>query len=188
MTIKDKRKDEIESVVRQFCDDCTVSVDDPIDVVAIARKKGFKVQRLNMDKNTTGMLLYSQDNNISGLDTNKLIAVKNGLPEEQSRLILSHELGHYSLFSNNSPLIAHRRYSHLQTNTEEQEADYFARALLMPQERIVAMIKQMRGQGFDDNKIICDIAKAFNVTENKAKIRFYELLQKVLDDEREDKE
>lgn len=180
MTINDQRKDEIEKIVHQFCNDCTVSTNVPIDVVAIARKKGFNVQRLNMDKNTTGMLLYSKDNNIAGLDTNKLIAVKNGLPEEQSRLILSHELGHYCLFKNNTPLIAHRRYSHLQTNAEEQEADYFARALLMPLEHVVTMIKQMKSQGLDDNKIICNIAKTFNVTENKAKIRFYELLQKVL--------
>ena len=180
MSIKEERKIEIESNVDDFCNDCDFPVDAPIDVVAIARKKGFTVQRLNMDNDTTGMLLYSKDSNIAGLDTNKLIAVKNGLSEEQSRLILAHELGHFSLFSEQTPLIAHRRYSHLKISSNEQEADYFARALLMPEERVEALIHSLKENNHDDNSIIQKISETFNVTEAKAKIRFYEIEQRML--------
>ena len=183
MSIKEERKIEIESIVKDFCDDYDLSTANPIDVVAIARKKGFKVQRLNMDADTTGMLLYSEGSNITGLDTNKLIAVKNGLSEEQSRLILAHELGHFSLFSKETSLIAHRRYSHLKISNSEQEADYFARALLMPEKHVMSIIRNSKSENHDDNSIIHEIAETYNVTEAKAKIRFYEIEQRMLNDE-----
>lgn len=187
MTINENRKIEIEKNVEQFCGDCIFSGNGPIDVVAIARKKGFVVQRLNMDKDTTGMLLYSASNNISGLDTNKLIVIKKGLPEEQSRLILAHELGHYSLLSEKNPFIAHRTYSHLKKSTIEQDADYFARALLMPKERVNRLINNLKAHNCDDNEIIQEIAKNFNVTETKAKTRFYELEQGTIGNEMDNK-
>lgn len=176
MSIKNERKIEIERIIEEFLKQCKDSDNIPLDIVAIARNEGFTVQRLNMDNDTTGMMLYSSNNNIAGLNTNKLIVVKNGLSEEQSRLVLAHELGHYKMFRT-EPLTAHRRYSRLKNNKEEQEADYFARALLMPKKQIVAFINNLKGteKELDNQYIIKAISEHFSVTEVKARLRFYDL-------------
>ncbi|MBO5947464.1 ImmA/IrrE family metallo-endopeptidase [bacterium] len=176
MILTEERKEEIEKLITSFCEDCDLPQDGPIDVVLVARKKGFVVQRLNMGKDTTGMMLYDSENNIAGTNTNKLIVIKKGLPEEKSRLILAHELGHYAFQMGEKCKIASREYSRLKISPEEQDADYFARALLMPKNRIVSLIEKLKAQGLSDNEIICSIAEIFKVTESKAKLRFYDLI------------
>lgn len=176
MSINEDRKKEIDKKIESECLDSIEHTGVPIDVVTIARKQGFTVQRLNMDKDTTGMLLCSEGSKVSGLDTKKLIVIKKGLSEEQSRLILSHELGHYILFSEGAPYVAHRKYSHLKISSKEQEADYFARALLMPKKVLLSFIKKLKSKGYDADSIIQQIAKKFKVSDAKAKIRYFELV------------
>lgn len=174
MPLTDERKIEIEERAEKVLADNQFTNHYPIDIVALAWHENFAVQRLNLDSDTSGMLLSSRNQNIAGLDKNKLVVVKKGLSEEQSRLILAHEMGHYYL-SEKDNFIAHRRRSNLNSDLNEQEADYFARALLMPAENVVSLIDEMKNNKCSVAEIIKKIAEEFKVTDAKASVRYYEL-------------
>lgn len=174
MNLTLQQKTEIEQSVLDFCKDCNSLTSDAIDIVAIARQKGFEVQRLTLGHNTTGLLLCDQENLIAGTNTNKLIVVKKGLNEYQSRLIVAHELGHYSQMRTHTQ-ISHREYSRLKTNEDEQKADYFARAILMPKGQTINLINTLKKENKTDKEIISKISEYFRVTINKANIRYYEI-------------
>lgn len=181
--LNDRMKIEIEEQVNKFCSDCDIATDGAVDIVSIARKKGFLVQRLNMGNDITGIILYDEDNYITGTDTHKLVVVKKGLSEEKSRFILAHELGHYSDLKGKKSQISHREYSKLGISIEEQKADYFARAILMPKERIINIITMLQKEELDENSIIKRIADEFRVSEAKARFRFYDVINLFMKDD-----
>ncbi len=174
MNLTLQQKTEIEQSVLDFCNDCNSPTSDAVDIVAVARQKGFEVQRLTLGHNTTGLLLCDQENLIAGTNTNKLIVVKKGLNEYQSRLIVAHELGHYSQMRTQTQ-ISHREYSKLRTNEDEQKADYFARAILMPKGQTINLINTLKKENKTDKEIISKMSEFFRVTINKATIRYYEI-------------
>lgn len=174
MPISENRKIYIENKVKEFNSEIE---DIPINIVLLARKNGFVVQRLNLDRKTFGILLYSHYDNLAGLDTRKLIVVKSGLSEEQSRYILAHELGYYRLFSKEN-IIAHKMYDGFFDNPKEQEADYFAQVLLMPSESVKNFIDDNSNKESSDEDIISKISLKYNVSKNLAVKRFYEILPK----------
>ena len=149
------------------------------DIIKFATEnEKFLVQSLNMGEDTSGMMLYDKNNFVAGTNSNKLIVIKRGLSEEKSRFIVAHELGHYYLSDHNKPQLAHREIETID-NEDEKKAEYFARSILMPKENVSKFIKLLKD--FDKNipeeKIIKLIATMYTVTEKKAKIRYYEIME-----------
>lgn len=177
MALNKNEKLDLEKQVIHFMSDCTECYKDYVDIVSIARKKGFSVQRLNMGDNTTGMMLCDDNFFIAGTTTQRLIVVKKGLTEEQSRFIVAHELGHFAFKPTEKHRISHREYSSLRTNKEEQKADYFASALLMPKDQIIELIKKSGRQQSSERDIVLKISKAFKVSEAKAYNRLCDIKQ-----------
>jgi len=177
MLLNTDEKLELENQVIDFLIDCTEHYKDSVDIVSIARQKGFSVQRLNMGDNTTGMMLCDDNYFIAGTTTQRLIVVKKGLTEEQSRFIVAHELGHFAFKPTEKHRISHREYTSLRTSKEEQKADYFASALLMPKDKIIGLIKKCVEQQNNEREIVLKISKIFKVSEAKAYKRFCDIKQ-----------
>lgn len=148
----------------------------PIDIIKFAtNEKNFIVQSLYMSKDTSGMMLYNNDDYVAGTNSHGLIVIKRGLSEKESRFIVAHELGHYCLNADQTQ-IAHREKEEV-VNKSEEMAEYFARCILMPIQGLKNLIENLKNfdKDMSDEKIIEIISIIFNVTEKKARIRFSEI-------------
>ncbi len=153
-----------------------------VDIVALVEKDGFEVKPSEMDIETTGCLLVSDDKK----NKKRLILVntifKNPENEtdvvfKKSRFITAHEYGHFILHKKDGePIYAHRDTDH-RADLEELEADYFARSILMPLEQFDIYYKILNQMGNnDENFTVGILSKLFKVTKNKVKRRVEDLL------------
>ncbi len=111
----------------------------PVDILKFATLNGFKICRMDLPSDTTGILLVDDEEPIEGFDTHRLIAINNNLGYEKSRFIVGHEFAHFALHHTAGVQIARRDYSHA-TEPEEIEADEYAKLILMPIELVLRNI------------------------------------------------
>lgn len=145
-------------------------------------QKGFLIGEQDMDDNTTGILLVNRDQKIPKFDTNQLISTNAHLqfePDYQARrrFIVAHEYAHYCLHMKGSTIFAHRDYKH-KDDPMEEEADFFARCLLMPRQQVEAILRTLPEGSTTDDKVDL-IARTFAVTRKKAKQRLNDDLTEV---------
>ena len=94
-------------------------------------------------KNIDGLILFDKENN------KKVIAVNSNLKIEQVRFAIAHEIGHYIDWNLNKQNfkrgIAHRDhiFNHNNKPESEQNMDYMAAAILIPQNELIAKIKDI---------------------------------------------
>lgn len=179
----DERKREIEAEANRLIE--THSLLTPgFDLAKfLSGYEGFKLGMQDLDDDTTGMLLVNDNEYIKGTETNRLIVVNRKIRKRSQdretfirkrRFIVAHEYGHFILHKKaDEKLFAHRDRSK-RNSTREEEADYFARCLLMPRalvEKFVA-IEEVKETNLDEQAGL--IARVFNVTPKKAKQRLCE--------------
>jgi len=175
----ENRRQEIENATYRFLEEQN-AVSFPIDVNAIAKKLGFKVERMDFgDEKITGMILVNDNEPIPNVDTQRFIGINAQLNGERTRFILAHELGHFKLHKEkNMPLLAYRCTDERNETPEEEEAELYARALLMPRRSIEAAASMYRES--DEllnvyNTMTEFISRIFKVSEKKAYERLREL-------------
>ena len=177
MELTKERMNEIEKIVSEITRNIDFTNTSAVDITPIVEDAGFQVVPMKMDIDTTGSLYVDDNNKKNG----KIICVNtqftlNGYEEDvilkKSRFVTAHEYGHYLLHKKAGvPLYAHRDTGH-KTDNSEQEADYFARSVLMPINIFktyydIAMDKT--GQDIDYTTLL--LSKIFVVTINKIKSR-----------------
>ena len=148
-----------------------------IDVVSIASKLGFKVANAILDDDADGFVVVDKNaRSILNINTTKLIVVNNERSIEWKRFIVAHELAHYVLHydnDNDQGIYAHRDHR-VGKNKYENDADYFAAALLMPRK-----VFRRRYQELKDNNVTGDyatiLAEKLEVTYIMASRRIQEL-------------
>lgn len=157
-----------------------------VDIVRLVKSYDFAVQSAKMDKDTTGLLIVDDIDTVLDTNKNKLIIVNTEFDNsnndenvvlKKSRFITAHEYGHYILHKNEGqPIYAHRDTTH-RTEPEELEADYFARAILMPINTFGLYIKVMKDLNLyrDVEMCISILSKIFKVTKNKIVKRIKDL-------------
>ena len=147
----------------------------------LTREESFVLGLKEMDRNTTGVLLINQEEFIRGTTTHKLILINQRLQEQpdfqqRSRFIAAHEYGHYKLHATGMSYYPHRDTSNVNA-PQEQEAEYFARCLLMPEKSIRELMKLSAvADGSTEDKAAM-IARFFNVTQKKASQRMADLVR-----------
>lgn len=146
----------------------------PIKIIAIANFYGFQVYSIPMDDNISGMIVSDKEN-ISNLNSNKVIVVNANHSQARKRFTIAHELGHYILQGKPAECYAHRDsgvYS-----PEEKDANSFASALLMPEKDVKNDVQYLKETYGDKNAsaIVMDIANKFNVSVNAAEVRIKKL-------------
>ena len=145
--------------------------------------EGFMLGMQDLDDDTTGMLLVNDSEYIKGTETNRLIVVNRSIREtapdretfiRKRRFIVAHEYGHFILHKKaDEKLFAHRDHSK-RNSPQEEEADYFARCLLMPRALVKKFVDMEEVKETNWNEWADLIARVFNVTPKKAKQRLCE--------------
>lgn len=173
------RKKEIAAIAEKILKawDCFFPKFDLIQL--LQEKEGFNIVCQNMQDNTTGFILINDNEYIPETNTHKLIAINDKFKKDfnflqRRRFIVAHEFGHALLHKNDDTLYAHRDAEH-RKDMFEQEADYFAMCLLMPEELVRTILGNNFAKDMNFEKKITYIANAFNVTEKKACERLKEL-------------
>lgn len=174
-----EQKAKIESIVDDKIKE--FGLDTPrFDLIKFLKEKeNFEIVLQRMPDDTTGLIIINDNEIIQGMNTHKLIAVNDNLQKDPNyiqrrRFIVAHEYAHSILHKNQSVLFAHRDTDKKDTYTE-QEADFFARCLLMPRSLIESVKKSETYNKLSDSEKIPYICQIFNVTEKKAKQRLKEL-------------
>lgn len=145
----------------------------------IKDKYCFEIVEAPLDDETTGFILVDERQKLRfrSFDTHRIIVTNLHLVKfnnylQKRRFIVAHEFGHFVLHKKTEQIqFAKRDTEHFNTK-EEQEAEYFARCLLMPENRMKDSFSRYDLPISDKVEKIC---KEFNVTENKARYRLQEL-------------
>lgn len=176
--LSEKRKKEIETIVDKIISEHQLGRPG-FDLVAfLTEEEQFKVGMRKLDKDTTGILLVNEQKSISDTNAHRLIVINSRLGEEPNfyerrRFIAAHEYGHFILHYDGNEIFAHRDYSEKEEPAEE-EADYFARCLLMPR-RLVKIAIELWGiedAPIDEKALV--LSETFKVTKKKARQRLIE--------------
>lgn len=178
-----ERKLEIENFANEILNEAQVEDGQVFDLISHLQKENFVVIDCPLGDDTTGMLIVDENKslNILGTNTNKLIVINEHLKYDDNylkrrRFICAHEYGHYQLHKNGKLQLAMRDTGHFGT-LEEQEAEYFARCLLMPQDKVIKLISIVNRISQEKSFYIYTkcVSDFFNVTIKKATQRLREL-------------
>ena len=153
----------------------------PVDVVQLAESMGFVVGNAKMKKEEDGFILVNNDTQeILGVKTQKLIGVNRERDLFTKRFIIAHELGHYILHSKNKSIFAQREQTHGRTS-EENDVDFFAACLLMPEEDFVKTASSIRCtyDEIDDYQLAKILSEQFKVPQLSAFRRLEETKEKI---------
>ena len=145
----------------------------------LTKQEGFRVGMQELDDDTTGLLLVNEYEPITDTGSHRLIVINSGLesdPEylQKRRFITAHEYGHYVLHKKSEEIYAHRDTTK-RDSPLEKEADYFARCLLMPKELVQEVFNLWDLANASEEEKISTIARSFNVSRKKAKLRLAEV-------------
>ncbi len=146
-----------------------------VDIVEFTKKMRFTVGNADLKEDEDGLLLISQEK--------KVIAVNSDRSMEWKRFIIAHEFAHYFLhyvlngtFKNSTQeaVLLHRE-NKKGRNESENDADYFAAALLMPRETFKMQYEKYKSEGLEDNEIYFQLGNIFGVPLESAKRRVEEI-------------
>lgn len=148
----------------------------PVEVVSMANFYGFEVYELEMDDNTSGMIIVS-NKNIENFDTKKVIVINSKHSNSRKRFTIAHELGHYILSDKPEECYAHRE-SKGSYNPDERDVNSFASALLMPKDDLEKFCKLIENDYSADKVpfvLISKVSERYNVSKSAAEVRLKKL-------------
>lgn len=155
-----------------------------IDPAAIANRQGFEVAKTILkDKLQAAIFVNLTKKDVKALkiNSNRLIIVDHKLDEGLQRFAIAHELGHFALhYKEDGEYFSHTctdvafKFDIREQGPEEQEADYFAACLLMPESEFITKYNDYKKNKDRENKL----AKYFNVPSKSVERRIGELILK----------
>lgn len=139
----------------------------PIPVKDIALHLGIDIIEYNLGDGASGVLLIDNNKATIGLNPND--------PTVRQRFTISHEIGHFilhrkdnNLFVDKDFLIKQYRNPNIAYTAEEykqeQQANSFAAALLMPKHLLEAEMAQIDLDDYNELELIEHLAKKFQVS------------------------
>ena len=171
---------EIEKITQEKLTEFGLNNNANVDIVALVRKEGFKVDTDTMDKDTTGYLFVNEEENERVICVNTYFSnpeKETDVVFKKSRFITAHEYGHYVLHKKSGePIYAHRDTEH-RKELIELEADYFARSILMPLGQFKPFYEMLNEMGNNEERFTIEmLSKLFKVTKKKVRKRVEDLL------------
>lgn len=149
-----------------------------VDIIQIAKDLGFAVGNAVLTDDDDGFIIVKEgEKEILGIKTDKLIGVNSERPLEWKRFIVAHEIAHYFLHycsEKNNGMYAHRDHRKGK-NEAENEADYFAACLLMPEKSFIEKFKELKEKDLLLEEIVLLLAKKFVATPRMTERRVEEL-------------
>lgn len=127
-----KNKFKISRLVDKIVDEYSCTI--PIDVEELALAIGLPIERMYFKSSLDGLLVYYNREFRIFLNSK----IEN---EERIRFTIAHEIGHYAIDSHRLNIMTdgcvHSEAEYKSNIEIEQEADYFASCLLMPEKEFV---------------------------------------------------
>lgn len=142
----------------------------PIKIEEIAKIRGLKVMPYALGEDVSGLLAIRDGQGTIGYNQNE--------PKVRRRFTIAHELGHYELHKEKSDLFVDKQFIYRSQHSGnspvnqvmEQEANFFASAILMPTDKIRKEVEKM-----DINLVteegIEKLAKIFEVSTTAMSLR-----------------
>lgn len=147
-----------------------------VDVVEIAKKVGFIIFNALLDDVDDGFIIVSpEEMELFGENGTKFIGFNSDRNIERKRFILAHELGHYFLHYNDKSILYAMREDKKGKNEEEQDVDYFAACLLMPEDAFRNKVEELKNKKCSGREIIAVLKDFFGVEEVPVTRRIEEL-------------
>ncbi len=146
----------------------------PIKIEEIAKSRGLKVVPYPLGDDVSGLL--SIENGIGTIGYNQTE------PNVRRRFTIAHELGHYELHREKSHLFVDKQFIYrsqnsgntLENQKMEQEANYFASAILMPNDLLRKEVEKIH-LDLGNEEALRELAKAFEVSVTAMSVRISSL-------------
>lgn len=151
--------------------------DDYVNIIDFVHTLGFVVGNAKLDDKEDGFLLIQPSEimkNVNGLSNDKIIGVNEKRSLEWKRFIIAHEFAHSVLHYKAGKTYLHRE-NKKGKGDDENEADYFAAALLMPEKSFSRVYSQLQKNGLNQNAICMQLAAIFKVPFDSASRRIEEV-------------
>lgn len=146
----------------------------PVDLIAIARHYGIRVEYPDLEDTVSGMLLMRNGRIVIGVNENHA--------DTRQRFTMAHELGHYflhknagSIFVDEKKVLFRNSQSSDGTLLQEIHANAFAAALLMPEEQIKRYARKMIDLEIEADLAVWRLAETFQVSEEAMRRRLINL-------------
>lgn len=137
-----------------------------VDVVGFVRKHGFIVGNALLDDEEDGFLAIWQSaerNHKPGTaEYQKVIGVNVERELGWKRFIIAHEFAHSILHYQGGRIYLHREHTKGK-NADENDADYFAAALLMPRDSFRRVYTELTQNGLHKKAICLQLAREYGV-------------------------
>lgn len=152
---------------------------DYVDIVDFVRKLGFVVGNAQLDDSEDGFLvIHANKTAENGLEdpNDKVIGVNANRSLNWKRFIIAHEFAHSILHYKAGEIYLHRENRKGKDN-EENEADYFAAALLMPKDSFKRLYMQFEKNGLNRTAVCLQLATIFKVPLDSVSRRVDEVFE-----------
>jgi Zn-dependent peptidase ImmA (M78 family) len=146
----------------------------PVPIEAIVLSQGIKLLPYDLGNNISGVLIRENDSATIGYNKNE--------SRVRNRFTIAHELGHYvlhegkELFVDRDFSVMYRINNENINSEEEIEANEYAACILMPEELVLAELKNIHFDYTDDGAIK-ELAKKFDVSSVAMSVRISNLLR-----------
>lgn len=150
--------------------------DTDVNIVDFTRKLGFIVGNAELSDNEDGFLAiqpHPSEKNV-GSGTRKIIGVNANRPLDLKRFIIAHEFAHWVLHYQDGQVFLHRE-NKKGKNSEENDADYFAAALLMPMASFSRVYSELKSKDLSRSVICSQLASKFKTPEESVSRRIDEI-------------
>ena len=135
-------------------------VDTRVDIVDFAQNLGFVVGNAELPDDEDGFLAIQPQDSGENKSLRKVIGVNSKRPLDLKRFIIAHEVAHWALHYKDGQVYLHRE-NKKGKNREENEADYFAAALLMPRTSFKQKYLELEAKGLSKSVICALLASIF---------------------------
>ena len=152
--------------------------DDYVNIVDFVQKLGFVVGNAKLKDVEDGFLAIQSSTvarNRNGTSNDKIIGVNSKRSLEWKRFIIAHEFAHSVLHYQTGEIYLHRE-NKKGKDSEENDADYFAAALLMPSDSFKRRYEQFKEMGLNSNAICLQLASIFKVPFDSVLRRIEEVI------------
>lgn len=151
--------------------------DDYVDIVDFVQHFGFIVGNAKLDDHEDGFLAIQTSDmakNGNELANDKIIGVNAKRSLDWKRFIIAHEFAHSVLHYKVGEIYLHRE-NKKGKDEEENDADYFAAALLMPEESFKRLYRQFKEAGSNETAICLQLSTIFKVPLDSVSRRISEV-------------
>lgn len=169
---------EIKTRAEKFCEINSIE-EYPVEIVKVCNNLGLKVFEEYLGSEISGLIVVD-DKKWNKYDADQFIIVNLTELAVRRRFTIAHELAHYELHRNGNKLYAHRDIAGDMGSRDriEQEANYFAANILMPEKLVrgkIEDIKENAGGRIPDFLLVREIADGFVVSQTAAEVRLKQL-------------